>query len=202
MLAVIPKREEAILGRSNEGHATRERIADVFVDLILSKNPRKITVKEVSRLSGVDRQTFYYHFCDIYELAAYAYKRGVARLFGKERIEDTYAGYDSSYCTEIIRGLEGASPGLKELAIFIHTQNPRGHFYNIVKRNITAEALNVGFLEGIKPEQTDLLMNVLTSSHVTILIGWLQGEYNVSGNEIDIILKKKHEAIFSAFRLD
>lgn len=35
-----------------------------------------------------------------------------------------------------------------------------------------------------------------------VLVGWLQGEYSVSGAEIDIILKKKHEAIFTAFRLD
>lgn len=190
------------MGRNQEGHATRECMADTLLELIVTKNPKKITIKEIADSASVDRQTFYYHFSDIYELAAYAYKREVARLFGYEKIEDTYPFYDSTYCTEIIRGLEGASPGMRELAVFIHAQNPRGHFYNIVKRNITAEAINANFIEGIADEKMDLLMDVLTSAHVAVLVGWLQGEYNVSGQEIDIILKKKHEAIFSAFRLD
>jgi AcrR family transcriptional regulator len=190
------------MGRNQEGYETQERMADAMLALITTKNPKKIKIKEITDAAGVDRQTFYYHFSDIYELAAYAYKRGVARLFGCERIEDTYPSYDSGYCTEIIREFEEGSSGLRELAVFIHNQNPRGHFYCIVKRNITAEAVNANFLKGIPPEKIDFLMDVLTSSHVAVLVGWLKGEYNVSGKEIDIILKKKHEAIFSAFRLD
>jgi AcrR family transcriptional regulator len=177
-------------------------MADVLLELILKKDPRKIKIKEITGLASIDRQTFYYHFTDIYDLAAYTYKRGVARLFGCNNIEDTYPNYDSSYCTEIMHGLAGTSPGQKELAVFMHGQNPRGQFYTIVRRNILAEATNVNFFKGIPEEKRSFLLDVLTSAHVAVLVGWLQGEYSASSTEMDLILKKKHEAIFSAFRFD
>jgi len=47
---------------------TKNAMARALMTLLEKKTLDKITVKEIANLSGVNRQTFYYHFQDIYSL--------------------------------------------------------------------------------------------------------------------------------------
>ena len=44
------------------------RIAFAFKELLLKKSIDKITINDITEKCGINRQTFYYHFHDIYEL--------------------------------------------------------------------------------------------------------------------------------------
>ena len=44
------------------------RIAFAFKELLLEKSIDKITINDITEKCGINRQTFYYHFHDIYEL--------------------------------------------------------------------------------------------------------------------------------------
>ena len=48
--------------------ATKKLLADGLKELLEKKTLDKITVKELVATCGVNRQTFYYNFQDIYEL--------------------------------------------------------------------------------------------------------------------------------------
>ena len=50
------------------GIATKKLLADGLKELLGKKTLDKITVKELVTACGVNRQTFYYNFQDIYEL--------------------------------------------------------------------------------------------------------------------------------------
>ena len=47
---------------------TKLVIAQAYADLIAKKNVDKVTVKDVAEACGITRQTFYYHYQDIYDL--------------------------------------------------------------------------------------------------------------------------------------
>ena len=47
----------------------KHKIKDSLIELLNSKPMDKITVKEISELCNISRQTFYYHFNDIYDIA-------------------------------------------------------------------------------------------------------------------------------------
>ncbi len=47
---------------------TKEAIAEAFLKLLDKQTIDKITVKDIVAECGVNRQTFYYHFGDIYDL--------------------------------------------------------------------------------------------------------------------------------------
>lgn len=64
----------------------KEQITDEFIELSKSKDPGKITVKDLVTGCGLSRQTFYYHFQDIYEVMAYAIQRDLHRI-SKESTE-------------------------------------------------------------------------------------------------------------------
>lgn len=48
---------------------TRKTIQDAFVDLVLSEGFERITVSELAKRAIINRQTFYKHYLDKYDLA-------------------------------------------------------------------------------------------------------------------------------------
>lgn len=56
-------------GEANRSvRATRRRLCDALVALLVQKPVRDITVRELTRLAKVSRGTFYFHYRDIYQL--------------------------------------------------------------------------------------------------------------------------------------
>lgn len=53
---------------------TKQQLANALKNLMLTKSLEKITVKDIVTHCGVNRQTFYYHFKDIYDLLGWIYK--------------------------------------------------------------------------------------------------------------------------------
>lgn len=53
---------------------TKTSLAKAFKALVLEKPLAQITVAEVAARCGINRQTFYYHFKDIYELIGWIYQ--------------------------------------------------------------------------------------------------------------------------------
>ena len=63
-------------------HTTKEALAEAFEGLLEKRSIDKITVKDIVTECGVNRQTFYYHFRDIYDLMEWALVKVI----------ETYAG--------------------------------------------------------------------------------------------------------------
>ena len=62
---------------------TKRALAESLKKLLSKKNLDKITVKDIIADCGVNRQTFYYHFHDIYALTEWALRDDVENLFGE-----------------------------------------------------------------------------------------------------------------------
>lgn len=56
---------------------TRQAIADAFLKLLNNKPIGRITIKDICADCGVNRQTFYYHFQDIYDLCFWVMERNL-----------------------------------------------------------------------------------------------------------------------------
>ena len=56
---------------------TKRALSDAFSELLKEKPFEQITVTEIARKAGLNRQTFYYHFRDLYDLIAFSVKRRV-----------------------------------------------------------------------------------------------------------------------------
>ena len=61
---------EVIMANSN---ITKKALAQSLKELGATKNLDKITVADITDHCGVNRQTFYYHFNDKYELLSWIY---------------------------------------------------------------------------------------------------------------------------------
>ena len=63
----------------------KERIAREFAELARTKSIDKITVKDIVEACHITRQTFYYHFQDIYDLIAAIFLNESMRLLDKAK---------------------------------------------------------------------------------------------------------------------
>lgn len=58
---------------------TKERLASALRDVMEIKPIEKITVKDIVEICEVNRQTFYYHFDDVYDLLEYVFEEDANR---------------------------------------------------------------------------------------------------------------------------
>lgn len=66
-------------------HATKKLLADSLKKLLEKKPLDKITVKEIVEECGVNRQTFYYNFQDIYDLMEWIFLED-SRVFLEDKV--------------------------------------------------------------------------------------------------------------------
>lgn len=59
---------------------TKKALTNALKELMAGKPLNKITVQEITSLAGVNRQTFYYHFTDIYDQVKWMYQEEVLVL--------------------------------------------------------------------------------------------------------------------------
>lgn len=67
---------------------TKEALAETLAALLEKRSIDKITVKDIVAECGVNRQTFYYHFRDIYDLMEWALASSIDKYAGQNLSED------------------------------------------------------------------------------------------------------------------
>ena len=72
----------------------KQRIAQVFSELLQEKPLEQITVKELTETLGISRQTFYYYFHDIYEIVEWIFATESEKILsGFSTIDSWQFGY-------------------------------------------------------------------------------------------------------------
>ncbi len=62
---------------------TKQALAESLKELLKKKSLEKITVKDIVSGCGINRQSFYYHFCDVYDLVEWALEEDIHTFFEK-----------------------------------------------------------------------------------------------------------------------
>lgn len=68
----------------HESMDTKSILATALIDLSARKNFTKITIADITHVSGFNRQTFYYHFRDKYELLSWIYEDEAQQVFDED----------------------------------------------------------------------------------------------------------------------
>lgn len=69
---------------------TKKAIALSLKRLLLKKNLSKITISDIAEECGINRQTFYYHFQDIYDLVEWTCIEDTEEVLKANRTYDTW----------------------------------------------------------------------------------------------------------------
>lgn len=103
---------------------TQKAIVEITMRLVEQKTVKKITVRDIVEACGITRNTFYYHFHDIYEVLEHALAAGFERIGEEsERLEDFLAA-SFAFCVEYQKVLYNLyhSVGYESLAEYLKKQ--------------------------------------------------------------------------------
>src|SRR5574344_282192 len=62
---------------------TKKKMAEALKKLLEKKPINKITVSEITEACDINRQSFYYHFPDVYFLAGFLFKNDLSDILSK-----------------------------------------------------------------------------------------------------------------------
>ena len=69
---------------------TKEKLAEALRAKMKEKPLSRITISDLTTAVGINRQTFYYHYHDIYELIEDIYYRETMRAIGNDNTIETW----------------------------------------------------------------------------------------------------------------
>ena len=72
---------------------TKKAIMACLLELLKTKNIDKITVKDICEKCEINRNTFYYYFCDIYDVLNSIFLDEIEKLVSSEDISSFYDTY-------------------------------------------------------------------------------------------------------------
>lgn len=147
---------------------------------LLSKKPlNKITVKDIVSDCKLTRQTFYYHFQDIFELLDWTYKNEIGHI-----LEDAN---DSSWDV-VIKGILSYIKDNKSMFAYTIQSVGREHFEQAVYPNLyefSKNKIQEASLEfEIPTDKTNFLANLQTISLLSVVIQWANNGMKENINEI------------------
>ena len=71
-------------------YSTKKKIADCVRQLMKRKEISKITIGDIMEATGMSRQSFYYHFKDIYDLVEWSCMEDATRALQGKKTYDTW----------------------------------------------------------------------------------------------------------------
>ena len=149
---------------------TKQLMADALKRLMTKKPLNKITIREITEDCGVNRQTFYYHFEDIYDLMRWMFRQEALALLDQR--EGVVIWQDG--LLQLFRYLEENrevclcalhSVGHEQLRRFF-----RSEIYDIIYRTVDLVAADD------HEDYKALLTNFYVSALTGMMESWLLGE--------------------------
>lgn len=110
---------------------TKERLYQVFVNLLASKPVKDITVKELSEGADINRATFYLHYNDVFDLLEQIEQEAIDRF--KEMFADLNPSFsDYEFMSSYIKLLEFTGQNRELCKVLLGPNGDRSFFEKLV----------------------------------------------------------------------
>lgn len=165
---------------NRKSEITKNILADSLKKLLMKKTLEKISIKELVGKTGLNRQTFYYHFKDIYDLLEWIFKREALDIFtdleGEEIWQEgllkllKYIDQNKIIFTNVIKSL-----GHKSILKYFYDDT-----YVMIQKTI--ELFTKGL--SISDDYSHMLTHYYILSFGSVIESWTLGEMNQSPEEL------------------
>lgn len=162
---MIRKTESAVT------YLTQKALAESLKKLLNRKTLNKITVSDITNDCGVNRQTFYYHFHDVYELVDW--------IFAEEMKRYAQEGFTPDNWRDVMTRL--MDNFLEERHFIINVYNSLNrkelekYMRVFVKPAVTDIVNEIARNYDVSAEDIDFLTSTLTASLTGIVAEWIGG---------------------------
>lgn len=190
---MIRKTESAVT------YLTQKALAESLKKLLNRKTLNKITVSDITNDCGVNRQTFYYHFHDVYELVDW--------IFAEEMKRYAQEGFTPDNWRDVMTRL--MDNFLEERHFIINVYNSLNrkelekYMRVFVKPAVTDIVNEIARNYDVSAEDIDFLTSTLTASLTGIVAEWIGGgmdpSYRLRLDKFFVLLDGMVEDILQKF---
>lgn len=175
---------------------TQQAMAASLKKLLAQKSLDKITVKEIADDCGVKRQTFYYHFRDIYDLLEWTFIQEGEQFIDKERICDTW----QDVYLEVLRYIEKNKDFTLNAYNSVGREHLQRYLYQIVYDLIGRFLEGIEGSEKISSEDKSFICDFYKFGLVGMLLEWIgrgmKEDPEVIARRLNRLLKRHIEMDF------
>ncbi|MEE0775634.1 MAG: TetR/AcrR family transcriptional regulator C-terminal domain-containing protein [Bacillota bacterium] len=161
---------------------TKWMMVNSLKKLMRQKPLNRITIREIVEDCGVNRQTFYYHFGNIYDMVAWMYREEALNLLKQREGADVwstglralfhYIEDNWEICLCALRSTER-----DQLSRFYH-----GNLEDIVKKTIDTILKDIP--HKVPEDYVNFITHFYTISLSALVESWLNGEISLTADEI------------------
>ena len=180
-------------------YLTQKALAESLKKLLNRKTLNKITVSDITNDCGVNRQTFYYHFHDVYELVDW--------IFAEEMKRYAQEGFTPDNWRDVMTRL--MDNFLEERYFIINVYNSLNrkelekYMRVFVKPAVTDIVNEIARNYDVSAEDIDFLTSTLTASLTGIVAEWIGGgmdpSYRLRLDKFFVLLDGMVEYILQKF---
>jgi AcrR family transcriptional regulator len=160
-----------------------------FMDLMRRHPFQKITIQKIASECGVNRQTFYYHFDNIYDLMSKAFEYELiyeSRMFD----EDTWEGVMKRF----LKWMKTNRVIMKNLITNMESRYLRQAIYPLISRSLEEKAAS--FVQGNPDMDQEFLHRFFTYGITQYILEWAGSDFKESINDMVsqmvLLLKKTY----------
>lgn len=190
---MIRKTESAVT------YLTQKALAESLKKLLNRKTLNKITVSDITNDCGVNRQTFYYHFHDVYELVDW--------IFAEEMKRYAQEGFTPDNWRDVMTQLMDNFLEERHFIINVYNSLNRKELEKymgvFVKPAVTDIVNEIARNYDVSAEDIDFLTSTLTASLTGIVAEWIGGgmdpSYRLRLDKFFVLLDGMIEYILQKF---
>lgn len=164
---------------------TKKVLAESLKKLMAIKPLNKISIKEIADDCGYNRQTFYYHFQDIYDLVEWIYKEETISLFNSYQSNGTLGGV-VLHLLEYLK--ENKAVALCSFHSMGHT-HLKHFFYKNINEVIMSVVNEYAKDLQVSEEHKAFIAHFYTISFVGIIENWLEDGFEHEPEELVFLLE-------------
>ena len=161
-------------------HGTKEAIIECTLQLAAKKPLNRISVREITEACGVTRNTFYYHFHDIYEVVTDFFENEATAIFGEKLPLETR-----------LLNFLGLCAGYKGVWLNLYKAIGYEQFSGYIVQHIHTLLLSaIGDKEQYRPEDLELVCAFYEEAICGALMRWLRSKRNLQPTDLMQMLNR------------
>ncbi len=150
---------------------TKQAIVDTYIKLLNEKPFSKITIKDIVDKCGVNRNTFYYYFADIYDITNYILIREAEKIISDTR---DYQSWQDAVTTAVKFALDNKK-AIYHIYNSIGREQLEKYLYSVIESAIIRYIKQKAGLRPIKDEDVKLIAEFYKFAFVGKVLEWIDG---------------------------
>lgn len=162
-------------------YKTKKDIMDAFLLILKTKEIEKITIKEITNLSGHNRSTFYVYYNDVYDLLEQAEDELINKICFA--INELMTINKNISTDTIINSFLSVYVEDKIMLSTLFTSNSSNFLYKY-KKIIKNKFLNQMIVTEENKVKLDYLIEYQVSAVISCIIHWIKSDEQISANDL------------------